>query len=255
LQAAKRDGADKGAVLILGATSSIARHAAAAFARRGYDLVLAGRDADELDRIASDIRLRFGGTVRTTPFDACDTTSHPAFLRHVVEGDERLAGVVAAFGFLGDAERAAADFNQAADIIAVNYTGAVSVLTAAATQLADRGGGFILGLSSVAGDRGRQSNYIYGSAKGGFSIFLQGLRNRYARSGVHVVTAKLGFVDTQMTFGLPGMFLSASPERVGEALVKAVERRRDVVYIPGFWRLIMTVIKSVPERIFKRLKL
>ena len=117
------------------------------------------------------------------------------------------------------------------------------------------GNGFIIALSSVAGDRGRQSNYIYGSAKGGLSVFLQGLRNRLFHSGVRVITIKLGFVDTAMTFGLPNLFLVASPQEVGKKIVKAVNRGRNVVYIPWFWRLIMGIICSIPECVFKRLKL
>jgi short-subunit dehydrogenase len=115
--------------------------------------------------------------------------------------------------------------------------------------------GFIVGISSVAGDRGRQSNYVYGSAKSGLTAFLQGLRNRLYPSGVHVMTVKPGFVDTAMTFGLPGLFLVANPQDVGEKLAASAEKGKDEVYIPGFWRYIMAIIKSIPERLFKTLKL
>lgn len=248
--------ATKPGVLVLGASSSIARAVAGEYARRGHALYLAGRDAAEMERTAADLRLRHGVPVHAGEFDALDTASHAAFFRDVVDAlNGHVSGVVLAFGLLGEHARAVADYDHAADIIAVNYTGAVSVLTHATAHMAAAGGGFVLGLSSVAGDRGRQSNYIYGSAKGAFSLYLQGLRNRFAPEGIHVVTAKLGFVDTRMTFGLPGMFLVASPAQVGAALVRAVERRRDVVYVPAFWRLIMLIIRAIPERVFKRLKL
>ncbi len=243
-------------VLILGATSAIARGVATAWARRSHDLYLAGRDSAELERLASDLMLRYNVQAVTGIFEAANTLDHPRFFREIAEtSGDRLTGVVLAFGLLGDNEAAATDYRHADQIITANYSGAVSILSLAAAYLAERGRGFILGISSVAGDRGRQSNFVYGSAKGAFTLYLQGLRNRLYRSGVHVVTAKLGFVDTRMTFGMPGMFLVAAPEVVGEALVRSVERRKDVVYIPAFWRLIMLIIRAVPERIFKRLRL
>jgi len=115
--------------------------------------------------------------------------------------------------------------------------------------------GFIIGISSVAGDRGRQSNYVYGAAKGALSLYLQGLRNRLHPSGVRVITIKPGFVDTAMTYGLPGMFLVASPQAVGESIASSPGKSADVVYLPWFWRYIMLIIKHIPEPIFKRLKL
>jgi decaprenylphospho-beta-D-erythro-pentofuranosid-2-ulose 2-reductase len=245
-----------GTVLLLGATSGIGRHIAAAFARRGHDLLVTGRDADEAGRLARDLELRHG--VRAVPdvFDALDTASHPAFFRRMLAtADGRLVGAVVAFGLLGEQEASEHDFEEARAVIDVNFTGAVSILTLVAGHLARRRDGFIVAISSVAGDRGRQSNYIYGSAKGALAIYLQGLRNRLHRSGVRVVTVKPGFVDTGMTYGLPGMFLLGDPARAGEAVARAVERGRDVVYVPWFWRWIMLVIRLTPERIFKRLRL
>jgi len=241
-------------VLILGATSAIARATAASFAVRGAALYLASRDLDELKRIAADLRLRHGIAVSYGLFDAEATETHEAFLRSVIETMPDVSGVVLAFGYLGDSQ-AARDFNVGAKIIASNFTGAASILGHCANYFEPLKRGFIIGISSVAGERGRQSNYVYGAAKGALSLYLQGLRNRLFASGVRVITIKPGFVDTAMTFGLPGLFLVASPQAIGERIVGALGKSADVVYLPWFWRYIMLIIQHIPEPIFKRLKL
>ena len=241
-------------VLILGATSAIARATAAAFAARGAALYLASRDTDELRRIAADLRLRYGVAVHYGLFDAEAVETHEAFLQTVIEAMPELSGVVLAFGYLGDVQ-AARDFKVGAKIIASNFTGAASILSHYANYFEPLKRGFIIGISSVAGDRGRQSNYVYGAAKGALSLYLQGLRNRLFASGVRVITIKPGFVDTAMTFGLPGLFLVASPQNIGERIVGVLDKSADVVYLPWFWRYIMLIIKHIPEPLFKRLKL
>ena len=245
-------------VLILGATSAIARAVAAQLAREGAGLILAGRDVEELERSAADLRLRRGVEVAVERFDALDFDSHAAFFqsctgRLAPDGGE--FGVVLCHGYLPEQQRAASDAAVARRVIDTNYTSAVSVLNLVADSLERRRGGFICGLSSVAGDRGRQSNYLYGSSKAALSTYLQGLRNRLSRSGVRVVTVKPGFVDTKMTFGLPGMFLVAKPERVAKDTCRAIRRGRSVVYTPWFWRPIMLIIRAIPEFMFKRMKL
>lgn len=243
-------------VLVLGATSAIARAVAGELAARGHRLLLAGRDPDELERCAADLHIRYGREVATLAFDALEPGRYREFVEAVggvVEG--RLAGMVVAVGTLGDPERAFADGDHAADVLRVNFTALVQVLTPLAQRLAERRAGFILGIGSVAGDRGRQSNFVYGAAKGGFALWLQGLRNRLWPHGVRVVTVKPGFVDTEMTFGLPGLFLVADADAAGRAMVGALDRRRDVVYVPWFWRYIMWIIRLIPEPIFKRLRL
>jgi short-subunit dehydrogenase len=242
-------------VLILGATSAIARELAAAFARRGHALFLAGRDQSEIDRLVRDLQLRCKAEVAGDHFDAEDYQSHAEFFRKVLEQTAELHGVVAAFGYLGEQERAARDFAECERIIAVNFTGAVSILNHCADYFEQRRAGFIIGISSVAGDLGRQSNYVYGSAKAGFSVYLQGLRNRLSFAGVRVLTVKPGFVDTPMTFGLPRLFLVASPEEVAEGIVRALRRGNEVVYLPWFWRWLMLILKLIPDGIRKRLKL
>lgn len=244
-----------GAVLILGATSAIARGTAAALAQRGYRLYLAGRDVESLRRDAADLAIRYGVAVHFGAFDAAAHDSHVAFLQRVVDEMGELEGVVLAFGYLGSQQQAAADFHETLTIINRNFVDAVSILNLCTDHLEQRGRGFIAGIASVAGDRGRQSNYTYGAAKGAFALYLQGLRNRLFPAGVQVLTIKPGFVDTAMTFGMPGLFLVASPAYVGARIVAALERGRDVIYVPWFWRWIMLIIRSIPEAIFKRLKL
>ena len=242
-------------MLILGATSAIARSAARAFAEKGYSLYLAGRDAAELERLASDLQIRYRVEVRYGVFEAEDYGSHAGFIERVGDEMGAVEGVLLAFGYLGDQRLATSDSAERVAVIARNLMGAVSLLEPVAAYLERQRSGFIIGISSVAGDRGRQSNYIYGSAKGGFTIYLQGLRNRLFHAGVRVMTVKAGFVDTGMTYGMPGLFLVASPDHVGAEIVRALEKGRDVAYIPWFWRYIMLMLKLIPESLFKRLKL
>lgn len=243
-------------VLILGATSMIARETAATFAEAGYDLILAGRNAEDVGRVAADVAIRHGVHTGAERFDALDTADHERFAEVVTDAaGNRLAGVVLAFGVLGESERAATDFDHAEEILAANYVGAVSVLTRLVPYFERRKSGFIVGISSVSGDRGRGSIYTYGSAKGGFSLYLQGLRNRLHSCGVHVLTVKPGFIDTRMTYGTVKPGMAAEPAAVARAVMRGVRKKRSVVYVPAIWRLIMFVIRNIPEPIFKRLKL
>lgn len=254
--AAEPGGAEGDWVLVLGATSSMAHAVGGALAERGYRLLLAARDEEELWRCAADLRIRHGGEVETVAFDALDLDDHPGFLATVEDRTAgRLGGVVSAVGMLGDHDRAASDARHAVEVLRTNFVGVASALTELASLLVKRRGGFIIGITSVAGDRGRQSNFVYGSAKGGLALWLQGLRNRLWPEGVRVITVKPGFVDTEMTFGLPGLFLVADPDAAGKAIVRALDRRRDVIYVPAFWRYIMWVIRAIPEPVFKRLRL
>ncbi len=243
------------AVLVVGATSSIARALAGKMVQQGATLHLTARDVFEAERVARDIAIRYSSPVSWSAFEAEDYQSHIDLLQKVTYKLGRLDGVVVALGELGDQHKAQTDFDHAQRIIHSNYTGVVSVLTHVANHLEQQGHGFIIGLASVAGDRGRQSNYVYGSAKGALNLFLQGLRNRLSKSKVRVLTVKPGFVDTKMTFGKPGMFLVASPEQVATAVMKALQKQKNIVYVPWFWFWIMLIIRSIPEPLFKRLKL
>ena len=243
-------------VLILGATSAIARAVASELARRGFDLLLAGRDVSELETMAGDLRIRYGGNVAARPFDALAFETHKPFFEDCLAASAgTLQGVVLCFGYLGDQASAQTDFRQARKILDTNLVAAVSILNVIANDFEAKRRGFLCALSSVAGDRGRQSNYTYGAAKAGLTVYLQGLRNRLFHSGVRVVTIKPGFVDTAMTFGRPGMFLVASPQTAARRIVEAVLKGEDQAYVPRFWRPVMLLIRLMPERFFKRMKL
>jgi short-subunit dehydrogenase len=243
-------------VLILGATSGIASALAREFAARKFDLVLGGRDQGELSALASDLSLRNSVRASILPFDALDTQAHAAGLRaFLAEVGNTLAGAVVCIGYLGDQAKGQSNWEEARLILETNFTGCVSALNILANHFELRRTGFICAISSVAGDRGRQSNYLYGAAKAGLSVYLQGLRNRLFPAGVKVITVKPGFVDTRMTYGRPGMFLVASPESVAQGIFKAIVKGTSVVYLPWFWRPVMLIVRSIPEAIFKRLRM
>ncbi len=241
--------------LILGASSSMARAFGRAAAAEGASVILAGRDQEDLGRSAQDLTARHGVMALAVPFDATDTASHAAFAADIAERCPGLVHVFLAFGAMPPQEAIETDPGLAADTIAASYSGAVSILLHLAPVLESRGDGLVIVIGSVAGDRGRLKNYVYGSAKAGLHTFTQGLRNRLGRSGVHVMTVKPGFVDTAMTWGQPGLFLVASPDQVAEHCLRAARKGRDEIYTPGFWWLIMTIIKAVPETVFKKLKI
>ena len=233
--------------LLTGAGSAIARALAQRIAEDGDNLVLAGRDVEDLHKTAADLRWRFNVTVDAISFDECAT--------RLPDG---LDGVVVCHGLMFDQAEAEADPEKARAMIDVNYASAVAILERAANDFLGRGGDgkVIAAISSVAGDRGRKSNYLYGATKAALSAHLDGLRHRLARSGIAVLTIKPGFVDTKMTWGKPGMFLVASPAKVAGDIHRAIRRRRSgVLYTPWFWRWIMLIIRSIPEPIFKRLNI
>lgn len=239
-------------VLVLGGSSDIGRAAARAFARAGYDVGLAGRDAAALEPDAADLRARYGIEASTWNFDVLDTVSFDGF----VAGLPALPDVVISIvGLLGVQQNAESDLAHATTIMRSNYEGPSLILGLFAEKFLGRSNGTIVGVSSVAGDRGRATNYVYGSAKAGFSAFLSGLRARASSSGVHVVTVKPGFVRTKMTDGMKLIGpLTVEAPVVGDAIFAAVERKTDVVYVSGRWRLVMLIIKALPEAVFKKLK-
>jgi short-subunit dehydrogenase len=240
--------------IVLGASSSVGRAFARQAAAQGSDVVLAGRDTDDLQRTAADVALRSGRRADVMHFDAEATDEHEAFVDACIRRGGPI-DIFLLFGTMPEQEATDRDFTLALQTINVNYVGAVSVLNRLAPHLEAQGGGRVVVLSSVAGDRGRLKNYLYGSAKGALNLFLQGLRARLARSNVSVTTIKAGFLDTDMSYGMPGLFLVASPDACAEACLKLSANGRDVAYFPLFWWAIMTIIKSIPERIFKRLNI
>lgn len=240
--------------LVLGASSSVARAFARVAAEDGADIILAGRDTEDLKRTAADVALRTGKKVDTLAFDAEATGKHDAFVKTAARKANFL-NVFLAFGAMPDQEAIDADFALAERTVAVNYLGAMSILQRLAPLLEAQGAGCVVVLSSVAGDRGRLKNYVYGSAKAGLNVYLQGLRARLWRKGVSVTTVKPGFMDTDMTWGIDGMFLVATPEQCARACLKLAKKGRDVAYFPAFWWLIMTIIRHIPERIFKKMNI
>ena len=243
-------------VVILGTTSAIARAIARDYAKNGWDLVLGARDEEENELLAQDLRVRYCGAVQAAVYDAERFEDHEAFVNGCFEAlGGSFEGVVLCSGFMAEQEIAESDWEVAKRMIDVNFSGVVSVLNHFANRFSERERGFIAVLSSVAGDRGRQSNYLYGSAKAGLTAYLEGLRNRLYHSGVHVVTIKPGFMDTKMTWGKPGLFLVASPEAAARAIVRAIAKRKNVAYVPWFWRYIMLIIRHIPEWQFKKMRM
>ncbi len=241
-------------VLIIGATSDVGRALARRYAKAGYDIVLTARDEKKLKEEAEDLALRFGSIQITSyPLDVRAFQTHQAF----IEGLDRMPdGVIAVAGYLGDQQKAQRDFEEAKAIIETNYTGIVSLLEKFAERFAKRRSGFIVGISSVAGERGRKSNYIYGSAKAGFTTYLSGLRNRLHDLNVKVLSVIPGFIATKMTAGmdLPSK-LTAQPEEVAEAIFSAQQKGKDILYTKSIWRVVMAIIKAIPEWQFKKMSI
>lgn len=240
-------------VLIIGAKSDIAKALAREYAAHGYDLILAARNAEELRGFGNDLKIRHGKQVVLAEFDIVDFSSHRPFYENLAD---KPLGVVVAAGYMSEQAQAQNEWDEALRMINVNYTGAVSILNIVANDFEERKSGFIVGISSVAGDRGRKANYIYGSAKAGFSAYLSGLRNRLFGAGVQVLTVKPGFVATKMTEGLdlPAK-LTAQPDAVAKDIFSAQQKGKDVLYTKGIWRLIMLIIKHIPESIFKKMSI
>ena len=238
--------------LVIGATSDIGRAIARKLADAGYALQLAARDPARLEREAQDLRVRAGAAATLRHCDVLEDGGVS-----LLDDLDPLPDVaVCVVGLLGDQAESQRDAAAAERVMRANYVGPALLLGALAERFERRGGGVLVGISSVAGERGRAANYVYGAAKAGFTAFLSGLRGRLAASGVRVVTIKPGFVRTRMTAGmdLPPL-LTAEPDEVAAAVVRAVRRHRDVVYVRRIWRPLMFIVRAVPERVFKRLKL
>jgi decaprenylphospho-beta-D-erythro-pentofuranosid-2-ulose 2-reductase len=242
-------------ILVLGATSGIAEATCRIWATQGASLFLVARNAEKLEAVAADLRTRGASYVGTAIADLDDTDKHPALLAHAVNSLTGMDVAYLAHGILGDQEDAQEDFNVAAQILYTNLIAPISLLTWLANFCVQRHAGTLAVLSSVAGDRGRKSNYVYGSSKAGLSAFVAGLRNRVDREGVTVLTIKPGPTRTAMTAAMPKSEKFADADSVAESIVKAIDKRRDVLYVPFQWQPIMFIIRNIPERIFKKLNL
>lgn len=243
-------------LLVLGATSDMARATASEFCRDGWDLILAARDLDAAKTVASDLALRAGreeNSFETLAFDALAPGSHASFWNSLPACPD---GVLCAIGGGGDPSAAEHDLPLADQIMRVNFTGLVPVLLLAADAFERRGSGLIIGIGSVAGDRGRAANYIYGSAKAGFATFMAGLQNRLATKGVSVILVKPGPANTKMSEGLAlNPLLTAQPDEIGRAIFSAYKKKRSAIYVKPIWRLIMLILIHIPTFIFNRLNL
>jgi len=240
-------------VLIVGAKSDIAKEVARVYAKNGYDLYLAARNADELEEFAEDIRVRGTKSVELKELDVTAFDTHEEFYNSL---DEKPLGVVVVSGYMPEQHEAQKDFSKSLNAINTNYTGAVSLLNIIANDMEDKRNGFIVGVSSVAGDRGRKANYIYGSAKAAFSAYLSGLRNRLYESGVTVLTVKPGFVATKMTenLDLPEK-LTAQPSEVALDIFNAQQKGKNILYTKWIWKYVMLIIAHIPEFIFKKMSI
>lgn len=243
-------------ILIIGASSAIATSVARIYASQGDHLFLIARSGEKLAVLADDLQVRGASAVESFAVDLNEFAEHDELIAKAEQAMGGIDVVLIAHGTLGDQQACEQSVDLTLAEIKTNALSTISLLTLLANHLEGRGRGVIAVISSVAGNRGRQSNYVYGSAKAMVSTFCAGLRNRLAPTGVHVLTIKPGFVDTPMTADIPNKgFLWAQPEEVASAIVTAIEKRKNEVYVPFFWRYIMLIIGHIPEFIFKRLKL
>jgi len=240
-------------VLILGATSDMALAIAGTFAKNNYAIQLAARNAERLSAFKTDLQLRHNVSCTLHEFDALQYGTHKNFFEDLPAKPDV---TVCVFGVMDEEDLAFNNWEVAERMISSNYTGAVSILNVVAAYYQSQQKGCIAGISSVAGERGRQSKLIYGSSKAALTAYLDGLRNKMFAFGVHVVTVKPGFVYTKMTesLKLPGI-LTARPEEVGTAVYKAVEKKKNTVYVRWMWKWIMLIIRNIPEFQFKKMKL
>lgn len=240
-------------ILILGATSAIAAAVARELIAPHARFFLVARNAAKLDAVRCDLLTRGAASVTAHVMDLDDTEAHQQMLNQAVQDLDSIDLALIAHGVLGDQIEAQTAFPAAAAILYTNFFSTVSLITWLANYFEQQHQGTLAVISSVAGDRGRKSNYVYGASKGALSIFLDGVRNRIDRAGVHVLTIKPGFVATPMTSHLPQGPLFAQPSKVAAGIFRAIKKRQDVVYVPSFWALIMLIIRLIPRSIFKKL--
>ena len=242
-------------ILIIGATSAIAEATARIFARRGDRLYLLARNQSRLSSLSEDLQIRGAASIVCRQFDVNDSDAHADTIATAFAALGRIDVALIAYGTLPDQNACETDPGAVLTAFHTNAISTVLLLTHLANTLEEQKSGIIAVITSVAGERGRQSNYVYGAAKGMVSIFLQGLRNRLYRSGVKVLDIKPGLVDTPMTAGFKKNLLWAEPEAIATGIIRALDTGKSLVYLPWFWKYMMLIIKSIPERIFKRLAL
>lgn len=242
-------------ILILGATSAIAKHTTRLLAADEHSLYLVARNEKKLSKMQHDMLVRGAKEVNYECLDLSDDKQHQPLIQRATERMGNIDIVLIAYGTLSDQASSIKNYENTLKELQINCLSVISLLTIIANQMEQQGSGSIVVISSPSGDRGRQSNYIYGTAKGALTIFLQGLRNRLAKSKVHVLTIKPGFVNTPMTKDFKKGFLWVGPDVISKGIYRALKKKKEAVYLPFFWQYIMLVIKLIPEKIFKHLKL
>ena len=242
-------------ILILGATSAIAAAVARDLLSPHTEFFLVARNSEKLETIRKDLLTRGASAVTAYVLDLDNTAAHEQMFSAALDVLGALDLALIAHGVLGNQDQAQTSSSAAEAILHTNFISTVSLITWLANYFENAHQGTLAVITSVAGDRGRKSNYVYGASKGALNIFLDGVRNRIDRAGVQVLTIRPGFVSTPMTAHLPQGPLFAAPAQVAKGIVKAIEDRKDVIYVPGFWRPIMFIIRSVPEFLFKKLNL
>lgn len=242
-------------ILVIGATSAIAQATIRLYAEQKDTLYLLGRNSEQLEAIAADAKIRGADQALFETFDVNQFDSHETVIKNVFDQFETIDMVLIAHGTLPDQSACEQNVQTTLEELNTNAISTVSLLTLLANRFELQKKGSIAVITSVAGDRGRQSNYVYGAAKGMVSIFLQGLRNRLSAHNIQVLDIKPGFVDTPMTAEFKKGALWAKPEQIAKSILKAVEKNKDTLYTPFFWSWIMLIIRNIPETIFKRLKL
>ena len=238
-------------ILIVGAKSDVAKSLAKLYAKNNYNIYLAARNCKELEPFAMDLSIRERQDVKCLELDILDWDNHEAFYNSL---DKKPYGVITAVGYLGDQKLGEKSFSEVEKITFTNLLGNMSLLNIIANDFEERGNGFIIGLSSVAGDRGRQKNYFYGASKAGFTTYLSGLRNRLYKKNIQVLTVKPGFINTKMTkdLKLPKL-LTAEPYDVASDIVKAEIKNKQIIYTKRIWKIIMFIVNAIPEKIFKKM--
>ena len=243
------------AIAIFGATSAVAQALAKLHAAEKHSILLIGRNTEHLESIANDLKVRGAKQVECVSVDLAKTDEHPNLFQQLSTSNNNISKYYFFYGVLPDQAQCETSWQQTYQALNTNFISKVSLLTLLANKIENEKNRSLIVVSSVAGDRGRQSNYVYGTSKGALTIFLQGLRNRLQKADCNVVTVKPGFIDTPMTQEFDKNFLWASPDKVAKDIFYAANKKRDVIYTPWFWRYIMLIIKSIPEPVFKKLSL
>lgn len=244
---------EKNRILIVGATSTVAREVAAQFAYHGKDLFLVGRNLKELERMRQDLAIRYSVVVDVGFWDANQYHGSELLIQQLEKKSIPLEGIFIASGYLGNHTKE--NWAEALQVLSTNFVGVCSLLHRVLNSSYRKGLQWISVITSVAGDRGRKSNYIYGAAKGGLSIYLQGLDHDLAKEKIKVIDIKLGLVDSPMTFGSKKSFLCASPHSVAKKIYATVYKQLSVAYIPGYWKYLMKIIRRIPRNLFVKSEL